>query len=461
MQISADDLVRLLGTWRAGDGLAGGLADRLAGLIRDGRLPAGTRLPAERPLAAALDVSRTTVAAALLELRTQNLVATRHGSGTRVRLAPDAALEAMTAWTVPPRHRQGELDWSAATPAHAPAEVHEAYRAALDRLPFTGTGYTAAGLAELRRAIADLYTGRGLATRPDQICVTAGAQQAIELVLRTELRTYDRVLVESPTYPGALDVLRARRARPQAVAVGTEWSMSTLLAGLRDPAYRLAYLMPGLHNPTGRSMPAEQRARLRDAAGTTDALILVDDVFADLATPPYDAPARFRRGTRVARVASLSKTVWGGLRVGWVRADRATVHRLAAEKSRSDLGSAVLEQLAAVDLLARYPELLARRRRSLAESVRRLRESLAAEVPALTVLSEGSGPSLWCRLPAGLTSTALTAAAARSGLRLVDASRFSPDGRTQRFVRLPVDLSPTDRPEAIRRLAEAVRTATR
>ncbi|MEV1005461.1 PLP-dependent aminotransferase family protein [Nonomuraea sp. NPDC050202] len=462
MRISSSNLVTLLGSWRSAAGLAEGLADRLAGLILDGRLPVGTRLPAERPLACDLQISRATVVGALAHLRDRGFLTTRHGSGTVVRLPPDATLESMAPWTAPitsERSRQ-EIDWSAAAPSAPPPEVHAAFHAALDRLAFAGTGYSAAGLAELRVAIAHLYSSRGLDTDADQICVTTGAQQAMNLVIRTSLNALDRVLIESPTYPGALDTFRARNARFEAVAVDGKWSLPALLAGLRNPRVSLAYLMPGLHNPTGLSMDATQREALRQATRTTGALILVDDTLTDLAPPSDGAILRFHRSARIVRIGSLSKTVWGGLRVGWARTDRATAHRLASEKSRSDLGTPMLEQIAAALLLKDYPALLKARRRHLSEAAHTLTASLASAAPSLQVSPDASGPSLWCRLPPDVTSSDLVATASRHGLRLVDAARFSPDRLVHRRLRLPVDIPPSMRPEAVHRLSRALEEVT-
>jgi DNA-binding transcriptional MocR family regulator len=437
------------------------LANSLSGLILDGRLPVGTRLPAERIMADVLHISRASVVAALNQLRSRDLLSTRHGAGSLVRLPPHTALASVTAWTAAggtpgAAHVHDEIDWSAATPPAASPAILRAYEQALTRLPFAGTGYSAAGLPELRTAIADRYTSSGLDTSPDQICVTAGAQQALSLLLEQAVQGRGRVLLETPTYPGFLDLLRARPAQLTCVPVEDTWSMSALTDGLRDPTVQLAYLMPRLHNPTSQTMSDEQQESVCEAAARSGALIILDDTLADLTEQGGSGPLATHRAARLVRVGSLSKTAWGGLRVGWVRSDRATAQLLARARTRVDLGTPVLEQLAATAVLAQYDDVLHSRRQQLHAAAARLTSALAERIPTLTVPSAPAGPSLWCRLPTGISSTAITAAAHHRGLRLTDVARFSPHNLLSSALRLPLDIPEHALATAVDRLALAL-----
>ena len=120
----------------------------------------------------------------------------------------------------------------------------------------------------------------------------------------------------------------------------------------------------------------------------------------------------------------------------------------------------MLEQIAATILLRDYAALVEVRRQRLSEAADTLTASLAAAAPSLTVLPNAGGPTLWCRLPPDVTSSDLVATASRLGLRLVDAARFSPDGLVHGRLRLPLDISPSIRPEAVRRLSQALEKVT-
>ena len=186
-RIGARSVARLLGDWRPPDGrgLTDALADRVRLLVLDGRLPLQTRMPAERELAAALEVSRTTVAAAYEALRERG-----HAAQQARRGQLDPARPAHAG-----RARHTVLPAAAPTPgidlAHAAlAAPIPAVRAAtaaavvdLDAL-LCGHGYDLLGRPELRAAIADRFTARGLPTRPDQVLVTSGAQHAFALSSR-------------------------------------------------------------------------------------------------------------------------------------------------------------------------------------------------------------------------------------------------------------------------------------
>jgi len=197
-KIGATSLSRLMGSWHA-DAARGPayrqIQQALRLLILDGRLPIGLRLPGERNLADALDVSRTTVATAYAELRDLGFIASRHGSGSITRLPRDLPEG--------PLHLSGaaEIDFSiAALPA--PKEVHAAYAEALAELPryLPTVGYEPAGIMDLRKAIADRYAHHGVPTEPAQVLVTQGAQHGLVLLLALLARPGDPVVIDHPTF---------------------------------------------------------------------------------------------------------------------------------------------------------------------------------------------------------------------------------------------------------------------
>jgi DNA-binding transcriptional MocR family regulator len=460
--LRGQQLARLLGQWhalparrRSPDYLA--LAATVRGLLADGRLPLGVRLPAERELAEALQVSRTTVSAAYRELRDSGHLTSRRGAGSWTRLPRGHRVASSGLWT--PQDDLDMIDLGCAA-LSAPAELLPAARAAAEDLPryLAGAGYHPTGVAELRDAIARGYTARGLPTGAEQIMVTSGTQQALDLVLRLALPVGGTVLAESPTYPNALAAFAARRARVHTHGLATDapgWDAELLLGGLRQTRPRLAYLIPEFQNPTGHLMPAALREQVVAAAHTAGTDLVVDESFVDLpldGTPMPPPTAAFDRHSRVVCIGGMSKPYWGGLRIGWVRASAPQVQRLAAARVGVDMASPVLDQLVAVHLLADADRIVAARRAQLAAQRDTLLAAVRAELPEWRVTVPRGGVTLWAELD-GPVSTALARAAEEVGVRLAPGPRFGLDGTLERFLRLPYTLPAADLVDAVRRIA--------
>lgn len=448
-------LVRLLGGWQTGRGPAyRDLAGVLRLLVLDGRVPVHTALPGERDLAAALAISRTTVAAAYAVLREEGHLTSRQGARSLTAL-PSGAHGAPAA-APGPRAPDGVLDLAYAT-LPAPEGMHEAYAAALSTLPahLPGHGYEPTGLLPLRSAIAERYTARGLPTAPEQVLVTSGAQHALGLLLRVLVSPGDRVLVEHPSYPHALDAVRSAGCRTVPVGFPDQgWDVAGLRAALRQTAPRLAYLVADFHNPTGRCMSAQERARVVRASGQTRTVLIVDETLVDLGLDASAPPPVAVHDAGVVSIGSMSKSFWAGLRIGWVRASSSLVARLAAARTSVDLGSPVLEQLAAIALLAQADRVLVPRRELLRQRRAALLALLADLLPGWRPEVPPGGLSLWVELPAPV-STALAAAAPRYGLRLAAGARFGVDGAFERYLRVPYTLPEDQLQQAVSSLALA------
>lgn len=466
-RIGARSFARLLGDWRPPDGrgLAGALADRVRLTVFDGRLPLQTRVPAERELAAALGVSRTTVAAAYDTLRDAGVLLSRRGAGSWTRL-PDDPADGVARSPFSPHGDRSLYDL-----AHAslPAPSEALRRAAADAVHdldglLGGHGYDLLGLPALRSAIAGRFTHRGLPTTPDQVLVTAGAQSAIGLILAAFTHPGDRVLVEHPTYPNAIDAITARGARPVPVPMGASpdgtgsWDLDLLTAAVRDAAPRLAYVIADFQNPTGGVLPAADRERLVDLSRRTGTTLLVDETLAELALDgPLPAPvATHGDAAHVLTVGSASKVFWGGLRTGWIRGSAATIRRLAALRASIDLGGPVLEQLVVARLLADVDAVVAARHTELVTARAHLIGRLAEVFPQWRTSRPAGGLSLWTDLGEPVSSR-LTVAARRHDLLLAAGPRFGLDGAFERRLRLPYTLRPDRTDAALDRLLLAWR----
>ncbi|GEL96915.1 MocR-like transcription factor YczR [Cellulomonas terrae] len=456
-RISGLRLHAVLGAWQRPGPAYVALADALRASILSGTVPLSTRLPSERELADAAGVSRTTTTATYGLLRDEGYLVSRRGSGTVTTLPSGPGARVSMAESV--GHEPGVVDLAMAAPS-APSSLHGAYLAALDALPrhLSGTGYSPLGLPVLREAVARWYTGRGTPTSPDHVLITTGAQQAIHLLVTAHAGPGDRVAVEHPTYPHAIDVVRATGARPVPVpSGGSGLDIDLLESTLRQVSPRLVYLIPDHRNPTGTSLDDEERAQVRALARRYRTAIVGDEVLTEL-TLDGPAPGSYAGdGTASAYVVSIgsaSKSYWGGLRVGWVRAHPDLVARLASARAHTDIGTAVLEQLVVAELLAQPTDLLARRRAELRARRDLLVGLLLDQLPSWSFDVPAGGLSLWVDLGAPVSS-ALAAISSRHGVRVVPGTAFGVDGSFERNLRLPYTTSPDDLRRAVTGLAAA------
>jgi DNA-binding transcriptional MocR family regulator len=459
--LDVDLLARELGNWRTSSRSGPayhGLADAIRLLIVDGRIPVGARLPSERAMADTLRVSRTTVTAAYAQLRDDGYLNARRGarSTTALPVAPSARPE-----TAAPA-----MSLAAAALSAPAAAVSEAFvDATHDVTPYLHkVGHELVGVDVLREAIAERYCERGLPTEPDEVLVTTGALHAINLILTTYVQPGDRVLVEQPTYHGALSSIATAGARPVPVAMTDDgWELDAIQAAIQQLSPSLAYLIPDNQNPTGMTMQAHDRQRLAGIIAETRTRTVIDETILDMwlddEVPAPMAAAMTTRRDLVLTVGSMSKSFWGGLRVGWIRAERATIATIAALRPSVDMGTPVLEQFAAARLLAQRDQLLPERRDILRARRAFLLALLERHLPDWEPGPGAGGMSLWVRLPAPM-STALSAAASRMGLELPSGPRFGVDGTLERFVRVPYALPEDELSAAIELLARAWHSVT-
>lgn len=455
-RLSARALLELVGELDPSIAVYEALADRVRLLIADGRIPVGTRLPSERDLAAQTGRSRTTIVAAYQALRETGYAVSRQGSGSRAAL-PERASRGSSegravdfARAVPP-----PVDGLAEIVASVSTRMGEALQ---------GPGFDLVGNPALRAAIAQRYTDRGLPTGPEQIMVTMGGQHAISLAAHTLLSRGDIALIEAPTYPHAADALRRAGARLVTTPVTSEgWDVEHLLGTIDAVRPALAYLVPDFHNPTGASLPPEARVRLADRARAAGTTLIVDETTADLLIDrdwddgPLARHARGRahaEGAGVLTVGSLSKSIWGGLRLGWIRADASTIRRLVQARPAGDLGTPQMEQLLGERIVREMPRLLAQRREQLRTHRDALLELLERHLPQWRLTRPDGGLSLWVQLDRP-GSSALTTLCEARGMALVAGPKFSVDGALERFLRVPFTSPVADLECGVRTLAES------
>lgn len=453
----------LIEGWGTGRGpLYRQLADSLARAIQRGHLPKGARLPSERQLARGLAVSRTTVVTAYQVLRDTGLLESRRGSGTRVAVSMSVG---------PPIPVTGTgsalLDGSSSAVIDCSYSVMRSLAGFPEEvLAITGDdmrqlarefSYEPLGLPALRAAIAERYTRSGLQTAPGEVIVTTGAQQAIALVFSLFSRDGGTIVLEDPTYVGALDAARVAGAVVVGVPISKEGLDPRALRTVLDrSAARLTYLMPSCHNPTGAVIDRWRREEIANLAEGGRTVIVDDMALADLAFEgePPSPLATFAKDGVIVTIGSLSKVFWSGLRVGWIRSPTALVDRLARLKLVSDLGSSHLSQLVAARLLPSIDELASLRRQQLREHLDVLDALLRAEIPSWTWSRPAGGPSLWVRLPFG-DAEAFSQVAYRHGVRILAGTRMSTSETVSSHIRISFIPEPGELAEAVNRLKKA------
>lgn len=406
----------------------------------------GDRLPSSRALMSRHQVSPVTVARAIALLGAEGLVVTRPGSGTYVAERPrvrgpagaayawqavplaDRTVDAagVVALLSPPPEGVVALSGGYLAPELQPGRALATAAARAARRPGVWERPPLSGLRGLREWFA--HTAGGDVTAAD-VTVTGGGQAAVAIVLRALLPPGAPVLVESPTYPGAIDAARAAGLRPVPVPVDEDGLRPDLLAdAFAASGSRVVYCQPTFHNPTGAVLSPARRTEVLDVARAAGAFVVEDDFARHLAIePPPPSLISADREGRVVHVSSLTKATAPSLRVAAVAARGPVAERIRATQLVDSFFVARPLQEAALELVGSpaWPRHL----RTVGEALRRRRDALVAAMaghglrPAL--LPRG-GLHVWADLPAGTDDLALAEAALRAGVLVGAGRRYFP-----------------------------------
>jgi DNA-binding transcriptional MocR family regulator len=441
-------ITRLLAGWES---QSGSLAQRLAAAVTDlvdqGDLRDGDTMPSERSLGAALMISRGTVTEAYNLLRDAQVVESRVGSGSFITSLggrggggprADARLNSFGSHPVQRHH-----DLSSGAPGGLDLVVEHSDRVLRQsRLAdlVADDGYEPAGLLELREALAGYYADLGVATSTDELLVTSGSQQGLAMVAAALVRPGDVVLVEDPSYRGALDAFRAQGARLVPVPVDPSGPDLEVLERLvRQLKPRLFYSLPIAHNPTGSVISPAKAAGLTRILSGSRTILLEDGSPADLMLDADRPPTPVGHGLppeQWVALGSVSKLFWGGLRIGWIRARSSFLDPLVRAKAVADLGSSPLTQLVAASCLSVVDEARAVRRRQLETGYAAAAAILNADAPEWSFTRPGGGSGLWVRVP-GLDASAFGQHARRHGILVSPGPVFSAVEGCREYLRIP------------------------
>jgi GntR family transcriptional regulator/MocR family aminotransferase len=320
------------------------------------------------------------------------------------------------------------------------------------------------GHAPLREMIVHILASQGLQTRAGNILITAGSQQAISLVSQLLLKPGDVILVESPTYSGALELFRALAFEVVGVPVdGQGMQVEALEKLLQQHHPKLIYTIPNFHNPTGTCLSGPRRRELIILADRYNIPILEDDFVGDLRYEGRTQPAlkALDPGGRVIYVSTFSKMLMPGLRVGFLAAEGPVYDQLVNLKRVNDLATSTLIQraLEAYVTVGRYQahlrrscQIFHRRRDAMLSAIQRY-------LPAEVYLDPPQGGLfIWLQLPENLSADSLLSLAWEEGVDFAPGSEFFPDGVSgKNWLRLNfVVQAPDQINEGIKRLGRAI-----
>ena len=462
------------------------IATALSAKILDFTLPSGTKLPPERELARLLGVSRTTAINAYSLLEERELVSTRIGSGTFV--SNDS----------PSTHPQAPtMPWEQLFTPGYKAPLSSIMRSLIDSPTADDTISMAAGMPDpafypmkmlqslmdvrrppidsadlgliategylpLRRSLSAWQSRLGNPASPDQLLIVSGSQQGLYLTVKSFIEPRDYVIVESPTYLGAIQLLEASGARLLCLPPSGKIDMEILEDYLVRYRPKLFYTMSDFQNPTGRVMTLSERQELIRLAARHRLTIIEDDPYSQLyyGAPPPPSLKQLDTYGGVIHLGTFSKVLFPGLRTGWVHAAPPVINRLAQEKQYVDLNSNNMAQMMLniyleEDLLPGHLALVRReykkRRNAMAAALRKYCGPLID-----FDLAEG-GLYLWGRMGPAVSPGELLRHSAALGISFVPGDAFYAHGLSSHEIRLCFATHDEERlTEGIRRLGRAL-----
>lgn len=324
---------------------------------------------------------------------------------------------------------------------------------------------TTEGYGPLRAWIARHLQGRGIAARPEEVLITSGSQQGIDLVARVFLDPGDVVLVESPTYLAAIQAFSAYQVRLVAVPSDDHGMVVDQLEALiTEHQPKLIYLVPNFQNPKGSTLPAERRTALATLAAEHRVAILEDDPYGELAfSGPPPRPIAAESQGNVLYLSTFSKTLAPGLRIGWLWGDPSVLRKVTIAKQATDLHTATLAQRATAALLARfdYHEHVARICKVYSERCETMLAALTEHMPdGCRWITPDGGMFVWLQLPHGVDADALLPSAIARKVAFVPGSSFFVEDIRQDFARLNFsNQSPAAITEGMRRFGQVIAAA--
>jgi DNA-binding transcriptional MocR family regulator len=461
-------------------------------MILSRQLPAGFRLPPERRLAEALGVTRATIVTAYDELKSEGLIDARVGRGTVVLSAknPDPSVDGsrQLTWSHHFRDegarqpdplvrnllemsmRPGVISLAVGLPSphHVPAQL---FQQLIQRVMQEGGAHAllqtpTEGHPSLREAMARWLTTRGMHCSPDEVMMLSGSQQGLQLTARVLLSPGDTVIVEAPTYFGAMEAFRKAGARMVSVPVDVDgMQVDVLSALLRHHRPKLIYTLPTFQNPSGVVMSLERRRQLLALAAGYGIPVLEEDTYAELRYDGAVVPSLKAMDTTgvVLNLGTFSKILFPGLRLGWMIAPRQVIRRIALSKQTEDLHSSTLGQWAMERMITEGH--LETHLVTLRHVYRQQRDVMgnaldAGRIDGMNWDVPLGGFYFWCELPRTVDRARLSAMAAELAVNFLPGYPCFVDEPSSHWVRLNFTFpAPQEIEEGVSRFLRAVQGA--
>jgi 2-aminoadipate transaminase len=461
-------------------------------MIVRGVLKVGDRLPANRELARVLGINRNTVMTAYEELTAEGLISSHVGRGTFISAVP---IESKTQnvqerlhlspmpWSALLTNQKRDTFLSAIGSSQKSKEIIslayslpqpdlfplEEFRRCVNRvLKNRGRALMEAGLSGGFAPLQEYLTSRmaldGISVKPEEVIITNGCQQSLNLIRQILVSPGDEVAIENPTYPGAINVLCASNSRFISVPVGEDGiDLDVFEDILSQRRPKFIYTIPSFQNPTGLTMSIQARRRFIELAARYRVPIVEDDIYNELrfeGAPLPTLKALDEYGL-VIYINSFSKIGFPGLRVGWIAAPRVVTDQLNMAKRNLDFHTSTLNQAAIYEfsrhgLLAKY---IKRLKRAFADRRDCMLAALEKYFPeeATWTRPEG-GMAIWVRLPQSLNSSQILLESAEKGVVFSPGEHFYSSLPQQNFMRLSFTTTGTASiEEAIKRLGAVIK----
>lgn len=458
--------------------------------VESGMLPAGTRLPASRDLARQLNISRISVVNAYAELRAEGYLSAHAGRGTFVSregsgngsgtpeksmsmahhhaensATPDRSLREMMRMARQP----GVISFSYGAPPQEffpVAALREALNTVLDSDGANALNYEVPeGYSPLRATVRDYVSALGIRCSKDNVLITGGAQQAIDLVIQALMSQDELLITSNPTYLGILDIARTRHVQIHGITSDEEGIRIDMLENyILDNRPKMIFVMPTFQNPTGVVMPLHRRRQLLNLANEHHIPILEDGVYHEFrfegeALPPLKA---LDDTGIVIHVSAFTKMLLPGMRIGYVISDSSHYERLVRVKQAADISTPGLNQRA-IHLMLEQGVLAQQLERNNRELKRRRDAAIAAArrhfPPGTRWNTPQGGLYMWVQLPkTGPTAAELFISAIQMGVGYAIGNIFYTNGGGGYHMRINYGThKPADIEEGFRRLGRAWR----
>jgi 2-aminoadipate transaminase len=420
-------LYRQLGSW-------------LQRLIEDGELRAGQRLPPTRELAGQLGLNRSTVSAAYEILESGGLIKGEVGRGSYVCGTPERAAQTVD-WTrmltasniiTPGSSANGAINFTSSRPSEKLFPLEEFRECCEEVLESRNLKSlmqlgSPAGYEPLRRYLLDRALRTGVARETDDILITNGCQQGLDLLRRALVRTGDKVALEEPVYPGLKNLFLESGADLMGIPVGAEGIDVHGVERALNAGAKVLVVTPSFQNPTGMTIPAALRTTIRGIARSAGAVVIESDIYSELGYGDSEAPRLKQLDPNVILLGSFSKIAFPGIRVGWIVAPRQVIARATELKQLADLHTDHLSQA----FLLRFAESgrLAKHQGNVIaatkEKLKTLEQACRRYLSSCTWRLPSGGMNMWVDLPAGLDAVALRGLAQQAGVDYLPGRYFS------------------------------------